>query len=62
MAAATVDRLAEATRRVLAAADFQSRLAALGYLPWAGNGAELAASAGKERAMWATVTRGIQID
>ena len=57
-----VDRLADANRKVLATADFQARLAALGYAPWAGSAAELTAHAGKERAMWATVTKGIEID
>lgn len=62
MAPATVERLAEATRRVLATPDFQARLGALGYVPWVGSGAELAALATKERAMWATVTKGIEIE
>lgn len=62
LAPAIVDRLAEANRKVLATADFQARLAALGYTAWAGSGAELTDHAGKERAMWATVTKGIDID
>ena len=59
---ALTDRLADATRKVLATPDFQARLTALGYAPWAGSAAELTAHAGKERAMWATVTKGIEID
>jgi len=60
--AAQAERLADATRRVLATADFQARLAALGYTPWVGNGEQLAAQAAKERALWGTVTKGIEID
>ncbi len=60
--AAATERMAEATRKVLATADFQQRLAALGYTPWPGPAAELVAQATKERAMWGTVTKGIEID
>ena len=60
--AAATDRMADATRKVLATADFQQRLAALGYSPWSGPAAELVAQATKERAMWGTVTKGIEID
>ena len=59
---AAADRLAEATRKVLATADFQARLAALGYAPWSGTAEQLATFAARERAMWATVTKGIEID
>ena len=59
---ALVERVADATRKVLATADFQARLTALGYTAWAGSGAELAGLASKERAMWATVTKGIEVD
>jgi tripartite-type tricarboxylate transporter receptor subunit TctC len=60
--ATITDRVADAARRVLASADFQARLTALGYAPWVGNGGDLAAHAGKERAMWGTVTKGIEIE
>ena len=59
---AIVDRIADANRKVLATADFQSRLAALGYAPWAASAAALSEHAGKERAMWATVAKGIEVD
>jgi tripartite-type tricarboxylate transporter receptor subunit TctC len=62
MAPALVDRLADATRKVLATPDFQARLAALGYTPWSGTGEQLAAQAAKERALWGTVTKGIEIE
>ena len=59
---AATERLAEATRKVLATADFQGRLAALGYAPWVGTAEQLAGFAARERAMWATVAKGIEID
>ena len=62
MAPALVDRLADATRRVLAKPDFQARLAALGYSPWSGTGEQLAAQAAKDLALWGTVTKGIEIE
>jgi len=60
--AALAERVADATRRVQASADFQARLAALGYTAWTGSGADVAAHAAKERTMWGTVTKGIEID
>jgi tripartite-type tricarboxylate transporter receptor subunit TctC len=60
--AAQAQQLADATRKVLAQPEFQDRLKALGYTGWVGTGAEMAAHAQKERAMWATVTKGIEID
>jgi tripartite-type tricarboxylate transporter receptor subunit TctC len=62
LAPAITERVAEASRKVLATADFQSRLTALGYTPWAASAADLSAQATRERAMWATVTKGIEID
>ncbi|OYV00500.1 MAG: ABC transporter substrate-binding protein [Burkholderiales bacterium PBB5] len=62
MAPAQVERVAEATRKVLATPEFQARLAALGYAPWAGSGEQLAAQARKERELWGTVTKGIEIE
>ena len=62
LAPATVDRMVDANRKVLATADFQARLAALGYTAWPASGSELTEHATKERAMWSTVTKGIEID
>ena len=62
LAPAIAERLAEATRKVLASADFSARLAALGYAPWSGTAEQLAAFAARERAMWASVAKGIEID
>ena len=59
---ALTQRLAEATRRVLATAEMQARLADLGYAPWAGTGEQLAAQARLEFDLWATVTKGIEIE
>ena len=62
LAPAASDRLAEATRKVLATSDFQARLAALGYAPWITTAEQLAAFAARERSLWATVAKGIEID
>ncbi len=62
MAPAATTRLAEATRKVLASAEMQARLAELGYAGWSGSGEQLAAHAAKERDMWGTVTKGIEIE
>ena len=62
MAPAAVTRLAEATRRVLASAEMQTRLAELGYTAWSGTGEQLSAHAQKELEMWGGVTKGIEIE
>ena len=62
LAPAAAERLAEAARKVQGSADFQARLVALGYAPWAGSAEQLAGFAARERAMWAGVAKGIEID
>ena len=62
MAPGVAARLADATRKVLASAEMQTRLADLGYSAWAGSGDQLAAHARKEFDMWSTVTKGIEIE
>ncbi len=62
LAPAAAERLADAARKVLGAADFQARLLALGYTPWSGSAEQLAGFAARERAMWAGVAKGIEID
>ncbi len=62
LAPAAAERLADATRKVQGTADFQARLAALGYAPWAGSAEQLAGFAARERALWASVAKGIEID
>ena len=60
--AATTARLADAMRRVQSSPEMQTRLAELGYAPWIGSGEQLAAVAKKEFELWATVTKGIELD
>ena len=55
-------RMTDATRRVLDQADLRAKLEDLGFSLWTGDGAVLARRAIAERSMWATVTRGIEID
>ncbi len=59
---AAAQRVTEATKRVLAQAEIRSRLEELGFTLWTGDGATLSKRAVAERAMWATVTKGIEID
>lgn len=60
--AAQVARLNQAFNAVLAQPAVQARLKELGYEPWTGTPAALAERAAKERATWATVTQGIEVD
>ncbi|MFT3721889.1 Bug family tripartite tricarboxylate transporter substrate binding protein [Pseudorhodoferax sp.] len=60
--AAQVERFNKAFGAVLAQPGVQARLKELGYEPWSGQPAVLAERAAKERATWATVTQGIQVD
>ncbi|MGH6627199.1 MAG: Bug family tripartite tricarboxylate transporter substrate binding protein [Burkholderiaceae bacterium] len=59
---AQVARLNKAFGAVLAQPEVQARLKELGYEPWGGAPAVLAERAARERATWATVTQGIQVD
>ena len=59
---AAARRVTEATQRVLAQPEIRSRLEELGFTLWTGDGATLSKRATAERAMWATVTKGIEID
>lgn len=51
----------EATRRVLASDAMKNKLAEFGYDPWPGPPQTLADRAAQELALWATVTKGIQV-
>ena len=62
LADAAARRVTEATQRVLAQPEIRSRLEELGFTLWTGDGATLSKRATAERAMWATVTKGIEID
>lgn len=59
---AAAQRVTEATQRVLAQAEIRTRLEELGFTLWTGDGATLSKRAIAERDMWATVTKGIEID
>ena len=62
MAPAAAARLAEATRKLLAMPEMQTRLAERGYRAWSGTGEQLAAHARKELEMWGAVAKGIEIE
>lgn len=57
-----VTRLNDATRRAVANKDFRARLVELGYDPWSGSPQTLATQQQKDFALWATVTKGIEIE
>ena len=59
--AALVARLNEATRKALANEDFKNKLLDQGYDLWIGSPQTLAERAARELALWATVTKGIQV-
>jgi len=62
MAPDLVQQLNKAINTVLAQPELKKRYAELGYDEWVGAPQLLAERAAKERALWATVTKGIQID
>lgn len=59
---ATAQKLADATKRALAQPELARTFADQGYEPWAGGADQVAQRAASERALWATVTKGITID
>jgi len=59
---ALVARLNQAITRALAQPELHNRLDEMGYELWTGAPKLLADRASKERAMWATVTKGIEIE
>lgn len=60
--AAIVDRYNDATRKALANEELRSKLVEQGYDLWLGAPKTLSDRASKELALWATVTKGIQVD
>jgi tripartite-type tricarboxylate transporter receptor subunit TctC len=62
LADAAANRVTTATQKVLALPDIRSRLEELGFTLWTGDGATLSKRAVAERAMWASVTKGIEVD
>jgi tripartite-type tricarboxylate transporter receptor subunit TctC len=57
-----VQRYAEATRKALASDELKVLFTDHGFDRWPGNADTLATQAARERAMWATVAKGIQVD
>jgi len=57
-----VHRYNEAMNKVLAQPEVKARLEAMGYELWTGAPALVAERGSKERTMWATVTKGMQIE
>jgi tripartite-type tricarboxylate transporter receptor subunit TctC len=62
MPAAVTARLNQAVTRALAQPELKAKLEEMGYELWTGAPKLLADRAQKERAMWATVTKGIEVD
>lgn len=57
-----VTRFADAWTKVLADPELRARLVEQGYEVWSGPPQALAERAAKERTLWATVTKGIEVD
>ncbi len=62
MPAPVVARLNQAVTKALAQPELKARLEEMGYELWTGAPKLLAERAQKERALWATVTKGIEIE
>ena len=62
MPASLVARYNDAVRKALASDELKSLWTEQGYEPWVGGPEVLAAQAAQDRDMWATVTKGIEID
>lgn len=60
--AAAATRHNEAMNRALAQPELKAKLEDMGYVVWTGAAKLVAERAEKERAMWSTVTKGIEID
>lgn len=60
--ASIVARYNEATRKALAQVELRDKLVEQGYDLWLGSPQTLSDRAAKELAMWATVTKGIQVE
>lgn len=59
---AVAARYTEATGRALMQPDLKAKFEEMGYTLWLGNGKTVSERAASERAMWATVTQGIEVD
>ena len=62
MSKANVAAVNAAARKVLANAELRKRLGEMGYDMWDGSSETLATKAGVDRAMWATVSKGIEVE
>lgn len=62
LADAAANRITTASQKVLALPEIRSRLEESGFTLWTGDGATLSKRAAAERAMWASVTKGIEVD
>lgn len=62
MAPELAAKLNKATNAALAQPELKKKLVDLGYDDWTGTPQTLADRAAKERAMWSTVTQGIEVD
>jgi tripartite-type tricarboxylate transporter receptor subunit TctC len=62
LADTAASRITEAIRRTLEQPEVRTRFDEMGYTLWTGDGAALSKRAASERAMWASVTRGIEVD
>ena len=62
MPAAMVAKYAEAARKAMASDELKVLWNEQGYDRWPGTGESMAAQAGRERAMWGGVTKGINIE
>lgn len=62
MPKATVTAVNAAARKVLANPELRKRFSEMGYDMWDGSAETLAAKASADRAMWATVSKGIEVE
>lgn len=62
MPADMVQRFHTAVQRTLALDEFKAKLAEQGYDQWNGSPQTLSERAARERALWATVAKGIQVE
>ena len=62
MPTATVAAVNAAARKVLANPELRKRLGEMGYEMWDGSSEALATKAGADRAMWATVSKGVEAE
>jgi tripartite-type tricarboxylate transporter receptor subunit TctC len=57
-----VQKINDAMNKTLALPEVKQKLADMGYEPWPGAPKAVADRAAQERAMWGTVTKGLQVE